>query len=170
MNINKGISHTETVRQDSAEWAADTTVYAVNEVLVPTDGANKGKHKLGNGADIYSALSFVEDGSGGSTTIPLETTAATAITLAASHFGKITVTTAATTVTVTIPDGLALGLAESRSAGFRQEGAGQVVFATSGSASLVNTTGGAATYAINSTAWVNTTTTLDKYNLNGQVE
>lgn len=52
-----------TLEQTAAQWAADTRIHDVNVVLVPTDGADQGKHKMADGLKTYAELSFVEDSS-----------------------------------------------------------------------------------------------------------
>ncbi len=51
--------------QTEAQWAVDNRIFGSNVQLVPIDGANQGKHKLGNGINTYAELGFVEDGGGG---------------------------------------------------------------------------------------------------------
>lgn len=55
-----------TMEQTAAQWAVDARVFDVNVVLVPTDGADQGKHKMADGLHTYNELGFVEDGGGGS--------------------------------------------------------------------------------------------------------
>jgi hypothetical protein len=56
--------------QTEAQWAVDGRVFDVNVVLVPTDGSNKGKHKLADGIRTYAELSFVENTSSGGDPAP----------------------------------------------------------------------------------------------------
>ncbi len=97
----------------------------------------------------------------------LQTTAATAITLTADHFGKITECTAETTITVTVP--ISLGLSGVKTAYFTQSNTAQVVFVTSGGAVIRSTTGALGTYGQYATVALRTTLTTDAYNLSGQV-
>ena len=71
-NPRKTTYGTKVYEQSAAQWAADTRVFDVNVILVPTDGADKGKHKLANGIDTYSGLPFVEDGGGGGASVYLD--------------------------------------------------------------------------------------------------
>lgn len=57
--------------QTEAQWAVDNRIFGSNVQLVPIDGANQGKHKLGNGINTYAELSFVED-SGASTSVKVD--------------------------------------------------------------------------------------------------
>ncbi len=61
-----------TVEQSEAQWAADSRVFDVNKMLVPSDGPNQGKHKLADGIRTYAQLSFVDTGIGGTGTINIE--------------------------------------------------------------------------------------------------
>ncbi|HQZ44096.1 MAG TPA: hypothetical protein PK735_14510 [Flavobacteriales bacterium] len=99
--------------------------------------------------------------------LTLQTSAATAITLDASYFGKITECTAATTITVTVP--ISLGLSGFKTAYFTQSNTAQIVFVTSGGAVIRSTTGALGTYGQYATVALRTTLTTDAYNLSGQV-
>jgi hypothetical protein len=54
--------------QTEVQWAVDNRIFGSNVQLVPIDGADQGKHKLGNGINTYAELGFVEDGAAPITT------------------------------------------------------------------------------------------------------
>ena len=53
-----------TYEQTEAQWAVDPTIHSTNVMLVPIDGDDKGKHKLGDGIHTYAQLGFVDTSSG----------------------------------------------------------------------------------------------------------
>ena len=71
-NSQKQTLAKKTYEQTEAQWQSDTRVFDVHMELVPTDGPNRGKHKLANGINTYSQLSFVEDGAGGGTVMSVD--------------------------------------------------------------------------------------------------
>jgi hypothetical protein len=60
--------------QTEVQWAVDNRIFGSNVQLVPIDGADQGKHKLGNGINTYAELGFVEDGGGGGTVMSVDGT------------------------------------------------------------------------------------------------
>lgn len=73
--------------QTEAQWAVDNRIFGSNVQLVPIDGANQGKHKLGNGINTYAELSFVED-SGASTSVKVDGMAQSGIAAFTATLGE----------------------------------------------------------------------------------
>jgi hypothetical protein len=162
---NDGTDATGNVATQNANgsWSWAAPAGAVDSVngqtgAVSLDAADVGADPAGSAAAAQAASDPLKT---------LQTTAATAITLTADHFGKITECTAATTITVTVP--ISLGLSGVKTAYFTQSNTAQVVFVTSGGAVIRSTTGALGTYGQYATVALRTTLTTDAYNLSGQV-
>lgn len=55
----------EVISMPIAQLTGNTKVLTPGQVWSPTDGANLGKHKLGNGVDVFDDLAYIEDSAGG---------------------------------------------------------------------------------------------------------